>query len=307
MIYYTGLDYLRINLPDKFDSPLLDSYLLGLSSNSNQKFVSLCGEDFEVKEIPHSQYKLVQLQYNGDSVIEIKKNVANLISPVSYQLTFYSSFFYVPSLLPIFDFFLVKFGDHASVGRVDIALDCDIPINHLHESVVTKFRKSYVISDSKDIKTFYLGSKANNRKHFIRVYDKKLDSRKKSKFHLFTSYLKHPVVTRIEVQCNPDTCRKLKITPNKIYNSFKGNDDFIVNIFKTLCVNETSTMFTQLRLETLKYKFLDYAKLDYNVMSLTAYGKRFLSLARGLREYGIDPVQFLNENGGPSSAAPSTP
>jgi len=143
-----------------------------------------------------------------------------------------------------------------------------------------------------------------NKKHYFRVYDKKLDSAKKKKFQLYMHYLqmKRPV-TRIEVQMNVQTCDATNISVTDILelqqtDFYKGFSGGAWKIFTKLAANPDSTCFDHI-LPLLKagarLHLKKRVKRDLVLTDLVPYARVMLGYAKNLKQIGFDPVRFLSE------------
>lgn len=289
-----GVDTVRFNFSPDFSAVVFDLMFEGLSVNSPQNDnLSFMGRKVTGFFAQTRSKKILQLQYEGDMVICVEKILdAGIARSLAYTVTFYAAFFYIPSLEGMLESFLRVYGVHAKVSRVDLALDVLASVDDLWKSHRTKAQKKYVIRKAEKIETFYLGPKANNKRHFIRVYDKKLDSQKKGKFHLFASYfLEDMPVSRIEVQINVLSVSHFRIQPTDITESTECSGR-MWEVFRDCCMNESGTDFAILPFASVRKKLSSPAQVQEFLDELP-YARRMLGYARRLQEHGFDPVEYL--------------
>lgn len=307
-IFRFGLDYLRLNFCAGFRGLTLESFLDGFSENSNQKFnTEFLGHRFSLTYVGNNQRRMVSFYYGPYNVFFLTKNTDMGISRcVPYTFTFYGTFFYLPELQDCLVTFLCLYMKYVSVSRIDLCLDTNVRTEVLWRWKRTQFKFDDVIRNREHIETFYLGRKKDNKKFFIRVYDKKCDAASKGKLMLTPQYLSEEVVTRIEAQINVLTCKILGITPQAILNyvqaSMDGNERGIAvceQWFASLCMNEQGTFFYSLRGLALSSAVrLRTAKFTGRSSEIEAsrYVRVFLSYAKRLQAMGFDVFGFLREH-----------
>lgn len=324
-VFRNGIDTIRFNLDDTFQSPIFDSMFRGFSLNSNQKFgVQFMGHEFSVLSRIQSNMQTLYFEYAGDSVFCISKMLdGGIVRGISHVVTFYGALFYIPDLDQFLSGFISHYLPRLSLSRLDLYLDVNIPVGALWKHHVTQFQKKYRIEKSGKLETFYLGSKSNNKKHFIRVYDKKLDSQKKGKFHLFFEYLKEEIVTRIEVQLHVKSLQTMQITPavildyenRRLAHSLEA-EHRLHSVFASCCIKKSGTLFPQLRsLDLAKVENIQTATYtgrveDMALLDQVPYLKDFKTRAERIRQMHIDPLAFLQRSLPPpvisSNQPPST-
>lgn len=296
-VYHFGCDYVRFNAGPDASFPFFESLFFGLSLNSPDRMgVNVLGVvgDLHLTEL-RSKRALV-FSVSGDAVFCLEKILeGGQIRTVAWTFTFYSSFFYVKeaqSLLPVF---LKKYGERLTVSRVDLCLDLSVPVNLLYRAKKTHFEKKHVISRGGQIETFYLGSKTNNKKYFIRVYNKKLDSAKKGKFHLFLDYLALSCVSRIELQSNVEGCKEFGI---KVFENWLSPEvspeDKLWQVFSRACRSDRGTFFYHLRsLPSVIVPRKKRSGQSEQVLDELPYARTMLGYAQRLSDYGFDVLGFL--------------
>lgn len=307
-LFRFGIDYLRYNFCPEFSSRNFDYLFVGLSENSKQKLkVDFLGHVFtSVTYLETKTLRILQFYSGNYHVLTLVQYMdVGLITTVSYSMTFEGTFFAIPELLTFLITFTSRFEKSLSVSRIDIALDCNIKTNVLWKWKKTQFKKDNVYRSDSNIQTFYLGRKLNNKKYFIRVYDKRIDSMSKGKFVLFRHYLKEKIVTRIEVEIHTITIKVLNITPQAILGYLNANiigDENGVRIleqwFASLCVNEQGTCFYSLRhLSFNNCEKLVTAKFTGRSKEIEQhrYVRVFLTMAKKLQSMKFDVLGFLAE------------
>jgi len=248
---YHGIDYLRVNFNNSFSDTDFDPFPLmfsGLSENSNEKnSYSFLGFDFDLFYLGFGNKKILLFKKDGLTVCELKWHLeSNFKTNVIYSFTFYSTFFYVPLLSDFLLSFLVQYSKFLSVSRLDYCIDVDVPVIDVFRSSVTAFKNKDFFGDpfgdGAELQTFYYGSFRNNSRHFVRVYNKKLDTKKKEKYHIFPEYLLHDHVTRIEVQFNVASCRSFVIDIDFVIGFLSGKESFGL-ILRHVLFSTTGTYF----------------------------------------------------------------
>ncbi len=315
-LFRFGIDYLRYNLCAEFSHNHFAYLFQGLSENSKQKFdVELLGFQFTFVQYVETKQKLILNFYHDHyHIFTIERYLdMGIIQNVSYAVIFEGTFFAIPEIFPFLVTFTKRFLKFLTVSRIDIALDCNIKTETLWKWKRTQFRNDDVKRTDGHIETFYLGSRQNNKKHFIRVYDKKIDSMKKGKFILFHQYLAEDVVTRIEVEIHTITIGLLPITTQAILAYAEANlagDENGIRIleqwFASLCMNTGGTFFYSLRgLSITKCEKLTTAKFTGRSehVEKQRYVRIFLTYAKRLQELGFDVFGFLEEHLKPPNGA----
>ncbi|MBU1123275.1 hypothetical protein KJ652_01685 [Patescibacteria group bacterium] len=303
-----GIDYLQLNLCKGFRGNTFSYLFEGFSDNSNQKYdVEFLGRKYDLSYIENRQQKQIFFSCGRYNVFRLAKNLDMGISgSVPYVFTFYGTYFYLYELEDVIIKFLKMYGEYLIVSRLDICLDVNVKVDTLWKWKRTQFRKNNVVRDGKRFESFYLGKKGNNKKYFIRVYDKKIEMKSKCKFMLTPEYLKEPVVTRIEPEIHTMTCGVLGITPQKLLKycecRLSGDESGLHGLeewFASLCMNNRGTYFYSLRgLSISTAKRLTTAKFTGRSKEIekTRYVKTMLSYAKRLHESGFDVIGFLTEN-----------
>lgn len=308
-IYYFGLDYIRFNIGHGFDKDIFEQFAYGLSDNSNRRHgVDFLGFQFDILFLETDNKIILLFEYFGDVVFQfIKLKNPGAIANVAFIFDFYSTFFYVEGVHAALARFVDAYREDISVGRVDIAFDTSLQVQTLWDAVVTKFKaKSKWWGTDGQLETFYLGNSTYNKKHFIRVYDKKRDSTSKNKFHIFWPYAQLECVTRIEAQYNVLSCKAFGLTPEfllkvplmgDVYTVFPSSSP-LWPAFATACVNPEGTMFSP-------YESLGEGKADImpawravksdKVLDALPYAQRGLAYFKKLYEDGWDVHRYLRE------------
>ncbi|MBU0766479.1 hypothetical protein KKF55_01685 [Patescibacteria group bacterium] len=321
-VFRFGIDTIRFNFKSDFRSPIFDSFFLGLSENSNQKFgVLFMGYEFTVTCAIQSNMMSLYFEFEGDGVFCLTKIIdGGIVRSISYVATFYGAFFYIDALDQFLLKFMKQYKSSLSLSRLDLCLDVNVSTSTLWKSHKSQFRKKQRIENGNHLETFYLGAKKGNKKHFIRVYDKKLDSQKKGKFHLFMNYMEEEVVTRVEVQVNIKSLEAMKVSLHKVIEyekarlvNEKEGQKFLQSVFASCCINTRSTCFPIL-------KSIDVAKVERIVTAIDTtkrkptdqiekvpYIRDFLSRARRIQEMKFDPIELIKAHLEPFQEQVRTP
>jgi len=328
-----GVDTLRLVIGAAHVSGIIDGYIRTLSANSNEihnfKFFGEPG--FKLSGIQLENKMVAIVSHGPDSLIEfVKMKEGGAIKDMDYVLTFYSAFFHREDLRPLLIRVLSFWEKKSKVTRCDLALDVVSSVNRIWRQVFpveltydkhgepdnlsdwkasknTYFSKIYVIGRADKKETFYLGSKTKNKKYFVRVYNKKLDSSKKNKFHLFGHYLTAPFdVTRIEVQINAQACKGFGLTVELIlqYLLTPRENVFSARIYEYFvsCVGKRSGTFIadvfRINRRTRVHPLPKQTKTVglESLASALPYIKTMVGYARTLQAYGYDPIQILQQS-----------
>lgn len=304
-VYDFGLDFVRFSFCEGFESPLFDSLFHGLSQNSAQAFDrQFFDESFTIQLAQDSRQRVsVILQFLSDGVIHVEKvRDVGIAKKNPYFVTFYSNFFYIPEMRQVLNAFMRRYDGEFQVSRVDLAYDVNCSVQELWDCHRTQYKKKQTYKGIEGLETFYLGAKAYNKKHFIRVYNKKLDSQKKGKFHLFAEYLSMSQVTRVELQMNVLSCRNYSIEPSDIldlHNTKSRKGAFktrLWEVYRSCCLNASGTDFPILPSQSDMVHLVPLQRKKKNsVLDELKYAKIMLGYARTLHNQGFDVCGWLAE------------
>ena len=293
-IVHFGIDHLRVNFPDKLFPKYFKDYFEGLSANSNFKEVEWHGNFMQVVFISTKQKHILNFSHKEVPVLCLEKITDSGIGRTcAYVLKFHSSYFQYPELRNIFrEFMFSKYADKLSITRLDICVDVDLSVDEFFkEGFETQFKVKETRKFGKKIQTQYFGTRnATNKKHFIRVYNKLLDTERKAKFGLYLDYFAYENVTRIEVQINSQSCKAFGVNLGNIWDA-----EFLRTIYKSTCINKEGTYFKALdipefeNLEIIRRK----PPLRSEILDRLNYAKVMLGYAKNLKKVGFDPVEFL--------------
>lgn len=299
-ILHFGIDYLRLNYNAAFEAVAYESMFSGLSANSPQKNVVLFGVPLQATLTENAAKRIITLQYYGDAVMCIEKITdGGVVRVVSWTATFYSSFFYIEPVDEILTKTLKTHKEYITISRIDLALDTSCTVNELWDCHTTIAQKKQRIEDGQTIQTFYLGAKAKNKRHFIRVYDKRLDSTKKGKFHLFLNYLAEETVSRIELQVNALSVRTFGIEPLHVleFRSIPPEKSFLWSVYRRCCLNKSTTDFSCIPGKKLKITRRRGKKLDEKkLLEELPYANVMLGYAKRLHNHGFDVLGYLRDH-----------
>lgn len=308
-VFRIGIDWITYQFDGTYEGEYFDSIFRDYSQTANQRFgFPFFDHKFNMTYIDGRTNVILLFQYLGTNVFELVKNLnANAGRQYSYKFTFYGAYFYIDALSDILLAFTKQYVRHMHLSRLDIALDCNILIPTLYKSKRTQFRAEQLFKTSDVLTGFYLGGRKANKKYLIRVYDKKLDSQKKGKFHLFLPYLMEDVVSRIEVELHVLTLQIFDITPQTIIEyeearitAFASVRDCMQQYFASLCMNDQGTYFSSLK----NVDFADIERLTTagnpkkatEITDKLGYVRQFLTRGRRLKEWGIDPIEILERH-----------
>lgn len=258
-VIHFGLDYLKFNFYEPYESTDFAKKFISVSANSIGKeiwwfdFMFIC----EYKNSKGDD--AIQFWHEGVNVFQLKrindKNRKGL--PIAYTVDFYSAFFRFTQLYYFYNSFLKKHGASISLSRVDIALDL---VCNVQQVLDAGFTTNLGVTDTykKNTKTgipesYYIGeSNYKNRRYFIRIYNKKKEAFKNGKYALYKDYFQFDDVTRLEVEIRSQTCRELEITLEDVADL--RNIEPLKEIFTSLCICDRKTNLSILNGLGLKTK-----------------------------------------------------
>jgi hypothetical protein len=308
-VFRIGIDWITYQFDGTYEGEYFDSIFRDYSQTASQRFgFPFFDHEFDMTYSEGRTKVILLFQYHGTNVFELVKNLnANAGRQYSYKFTFYGAYFYIEELSDILLAFTKRYSEHMTISRLDIALDCNIPVPVLYRRNRTQFHTEQLHNKYKILTGFYMGQRKGNKKYLIRVYDKKLDSQKKGKFHLFLPYLMEDVVSRIEAELHVLTLQIFGITPKTIIEyeearitAFASVPDCMQQYFASLCMNDQGTYFFPL-------KSVDFANIERlttamnpkkaeEIIDKIGYVSQFLSRGRRLKEWGIDPIEILERH-----------
>lgn len=139
------------------------------------------------------------------------------------------------------------------------------------------------------IETYNIGEKRTyNKRHFIRIYNKIRDIEKKKKYALYSEYIRHTYITRVEVEVRREYARHLLIEDmsdhNLLLGFFKNYIGKHTNAFEFLEMQKKSL---HKKVEKIDYELLNsHAEKEFRTKLLIAYAKK-------LYGFGMCPVRIL--------------
>lgn len=295
-ILHFGIDTIRFNFVPKFEGHYFKFLFEGLSLNSNiNNNVRFFDLPVQIQYSQTENKKVLNLSYFGDSIICIEWILdGGAAMERSFVVIFYSAYFYIPEIKSLLKDFVIKYSSQMKLSRLDICMDLRCTVNQLWDCHRTKAQKKSIIKNGDKIQTFYLGSKVRNDRHYIRVYDKKLDSSKKGKFHLFMDYFLEPHVARIELQINSVSIRTFDLEPLHIIDDRPMKETYLWKVFQRACFNESVTNFDIVPVEKTKQKLVNTKwDRDFLVLDELPYAAVMLGYAKRLKEKGFDVISYL--------------
>src|SRR3989344_2450081 len=309
-VFRLGLDWITYFFDESYADEFLEGLFAGFSETANQRFgVPFFGCEFDITYLKTEMKRILVFYYLGTSVFELVKHQQTIKIKLGYKFTFYGAYFYIDDLSQILQAFTKLYQEHMHISRMDIALDCDVPVPVFYKRNRTQFHAEIDYKLYGVVSGFYLGSRKGNRKHFIRVYDKKIDSDKKEKFHLFLPYFGEEVVTRVEVEMHVLTLKTLGIIPQTIIDyeearctDFTITPNCLEQYFASLCMKKSGTFLYPLknvhfkdveRLNTATFT----GKVDDEILDKVRYVNIFVGMGRRLKKMGFDPYQILQRHG----------
>jgi|GEM_PF-3241447 len=296
-LIHFGIDHLRLNFSVKRYPSEFEEFFEGLSANSNFKGVFWHDIMLLVVFSSTKQKHILNFTYDGIPVLCLEKIIDDGIGRnYSYILKFHSSFFHFSELRNILNRLLTWDYRHTlTITRLDICLDVNLGVQELvDKGYKTQFRVKEERKRSDVLQTLYLGTRnATNKKHFIRAYNKQLDTEKKAKHGLYLDYFAYENVTRVELQINSQSCKEFGITVFNVWDA-----EFLKTVYKSCCINPKGTHFLALdvpefdNLEILRRK----APPKSEILDKLQYAKVMLGYAQNLTNVGFDTLSFLKKH-----------
>jgi len=169
--------------------------------------------------------------------------------------------------------------DH--IRRLDIALDIPLTIQKLLKDYFSQVHfHSQVWRDEKSIwfhQTYYIGQLQSNKnsKYLIRIYDKLLDTWKKSKWFLYPHLRNNSDVRRIELELRRDECKRLWYS----YRDILQNNNYEIQYIFSHYLNKHWNIELPTQIPLTPYQYNEYdLKSAYN--DLWYIPQRYLSSVR---------------------------
>lgn len=188
---------------------------------------------------------------------------------------------------------LDKYFEFSSFRRLDLSCDLLLPIDEILFNFSKLFQKwADFFWDLWNRETHYIWDvkKQNNKYMLIRIYDKLKEIRKEKTQKLYTNYLIHKNVTRIEISFREETSKFIKWEESKDY------DNYSFNLFCSKLEKHTS-LFLSLQTKKIKLKIadksVDLSSLKPEEILESHYLKNFKWYARNLLEVWICPINLL--------------
>lgn len=177
--------------------------------------------------------------------------------------------------------------DVLKIRRMDLALDLNVQIEKLKKKI-KKIRQATDLKKGQkwEIETYSIWryQKADNKRLFIRFYNKILELKKWTKQLYYTDYLKLPIVSRLELEFRVELTKRLsfeKIKDDKyLFNLFIAHMNKYTDIFdklKTMEVEKLKTVKNKTNIEELK---LNQIKSDAFVYTFLWYPKSLFLIWR---------------------------
>jgi len=313
-----GIDTLRLSFGNKYVAEI-ELLFRGLSTNSpdifNAEIFGVAG--FRLHFTDFGDRSFITFFYGEamTAMFEVTKmKNQQVIQLMRYRVEFFSSMFFTSELKSMFRAMIVLWKDKARVTRIDLAVDCTLPVRAFRKELVLLTEQGDVIPNPEKTsfksctmirnQTLYLGTKQGNHKYFIRIYDKKLDSAKKGKFHIFQHYISmQESVSRLEVQINNDSCKDFGITCEDVLEYVDSSEKEYFNTrcfyYYQMCTNNkrgTQIDFVAALAGGLVKKKKVRIKDKYKGLDQIQYMKTFIAYSRTIREFGYDPLVILQRD-----------
>lgn len=290
-----AIDYLRLNFKKDFVSALFNECFEGLSDNSNEKHIEFLGYLFKIHYYQTSERLILNFYHDNLNLFTIEKILkSNVLHRISYVMNFYGTFFYTSLKDDFLLNLITTFQRDIFLSRIDLALDVEMSVNDfLNKGYLTQFKKIETRENGDKIETKYFGDRSDkNKRHFIRIYDKKLDSSKKNKLELHYFYLTFENVTRIEAQINSLSCKELGFHKD-IMRIFDRK--FLESIFTSVCINKSGTYFNALENLDFNDEIIRRKKFvkTNDVLDEARYAKLAYSYMKTLFLQGYNPVTYF--------------
>lgn len=287
-----SLDYLKFNYPR--DQKMSDFAMLMINAKNGEHNVKFLNTWFEQEYDVIRKNGILKLKYKGHTVIQIKQyNVNDQVGGyISYAIDFYSSFFSLKDMWPLYQEFDRKYAIKGKVSRVDICCDLNISVgDFIKAGYKTNFKKSntYGVDLATGVpETIYFGSKASrNKRHLIRIYDKLLDTTNRKKYELYKDYFNYNAVTRVEIELRSTSCKELGLSSDNIRDR-----KTLQEVFTSICINPRTTHFQaldDLSLKTSKVRKMT-VKREVEALKPEKKFKRLAGMAYNLFNAGYTNI-----------------
>jgi hypothetical protein len=285
-ILYFGLDFLRFSILNKKEYPALDILFSGLSKNSPYTEFNFFGANIQARYIETKEKNILNLDHEGFFICTVEKIKSLIAKDIVYIVEFWGLAFLkdevVGKMIPNLEKYLGR--DNYKITRIDICLDLTLSVPEVLKGVYRNNRKgSTYYSALGEVETQYLGKKGANKRHFVRVYDKLLDTDKKSKMGYYSHYFAYDHVTRIEAQLNADSCRNYDVD-FLVFTDQKELKRIFGSLTKNRRINDFPILHNIDFGEVYRPSKRDKLQIDnlHSIKMLRAYADK-------LREQGIDP------------------
>lgn len=173
--------------------------------------------------------------------------------------------------------------------RADIYIDLLMQIDHIISMLDPDIKTENTFKKNWKLETLYIGENAKtNKRYVIRIYNKIRDIKKKKKYALYSAYLEHKDITRVEIEFRRELLRQATIAD--FYN-----EEIFTSIFKNY-----------IQLHTKAFEFLDgnirnltkpRDRASFDTLQSQAYheqrAKLLIAYAKGLFSFGMCPVEIL--------------
>lgn len=290
-----SLDYLKFNYPR--DQKMADFAMLMINAKNGEHKVKFLNTWFENEYTVVRKNGILKLKHKGYNIMQIKQyNLGDQVGAyIGYAVDFYSVFFSLPELWPLYQEFERKYAPKGKVARVDICCDLAIAIgDFLKAGYKTNFKKSntYGVDLETGIpETIYFGSKSSkNKRHLIRIYDKLLDTENRKKYALYRDYFSYDHVTRVEIELRSTSCKELGLTAENIRDR-----ETLQEVFTSICINPRTTHFQaldKLELKSSKVRKMTISR-ESQVLNKKKRFKRLVSMGYNLTQDGYKNI-YLN-------------
>lgn len=212
-IFHFGLDYLEV----KGTSRNIEWIQLWLDTNKDwystaKNFNWYLGK--RVNKVMNYEYKTI-LQRDWIDCFAYHKWMQQWeINTHDYIAVYGSAFQVFKNPKDIIDFVLDNI-EYEEIKRFDIAIDILKDTKSIYKNFVTNKGKWSVFLDDKwEVQTFYIWEKKKkyNRRKLVRCYNKIDDIKRNKKRHvLYTEYLIHKDITRVEIEFRSELCSNIDL------------------------------------------------------------------------------------------------
>ncbi len=293
-IYHLGLDELELYC----SFPMKEDIILEFQRNWYTSFrLWIFDVDVIDQWIKWYRYKIIFSKDNDDMFVfyQWKKNGAVCTKDYLCVYSTWIRVLWLPEVLKLIQEYFIIDHTHPYLSRFDISVDITMPIG----DVLKKFKQvnqtgAEFYDNNGWIQTKYIGKKkaTENRNSLIRIYDKIADIKAKNKYAIFSDYLNHPHMTRVELEIRQNLARNITLEEIVVEDNLKS---ILANY-----LGKHAPIFQELsdiKISLYKEMQKEDIFLTRREIRKTRKMKMFFGLAKSLRDNHLCPVEELLREG----------